>query len=360
MREKRPLRFMIVGSGWRAMFYVRIAERYPELFRLTAVVCRSREKEEMLRQQGIFAVTTPEEGEKTRPDFVVVAVTKTFICQVTEEWALRGFPVLCETPAGMNTEELGRLWQLKQERGARIQVAEQYHRYPVIRAGLEAVRQGKLGEPCGVRLSVAHDYHGVSLIRRMLGGGLEPVKMWGSRYRFSVTETDSRNGPVTDGRVTEKERTCITMEFASGKAAFYDFSGVQYHSFIRSRHVNVQGRDGEWNDTMLRYLGENYVPVEERLLPLLPERYRELETRGLRERGAVWDPVLHLEEAQDEYAIASMMFDMGEYLDTGREVYPLAEALEDAYLWLLMERAVKRLGVFVSSEPMPWHGSESS
>ena len=356
MNDKKPLTFVIIGSGWRAMFFVRIAGRYPQLFRLKYMLCRSQEKADRIRaDQGIPVTVYAEECEKAEPDFVVVAVSKASICQVTTEWALKGFPVICETPAGMNVEELQRLWELKEGHGARIQVAEQYHRYPVIMAGLEAVRRGKLGDPYGVRLSAAHDYHGVSLIRRMLNIAPEPVKLWGRSYVFPVTETDSRHGAVTDGRVEDRGRTCITMEFASGKMAYYDFSGVQYHSFIRSRHVNVQGRDGEWNDTVVRYVGEDHLPAEEHLKLCLPRRYRELETEELKCMAQNWNPVMELDGVQDEYAIATMLFDMKQYLEGGREVYPLAEALEDAYVWTLMEKAVKDPGAVVESQAMPWH-----
>lgn len=65
--------------------------------------------------------------------------------------------------------------------------------------------------------------------------------------------------------------------------------------------------------------------------------------------------MLKLDSGQDEYAIASMMLDMGEYLERGREVYPLAEALEDAYTWILMKEAEENPGHMISSEHMPWH-----
>ena len=35
-KSMKPLSFVIVGSGWRAMFYVRIAQRYPQCFKLAA------------------------------------------------------------------------------------------------------------------------------------------------------------------------------------------------------------------------------------------------------------------------------------------------------------------------------------
>ena len=53
--------------------------------------------------------------------------------------------------------------------------------------------------------------------------------------------------------------------------------------------------------------------------------------------------------------VKTMLFDMRQYLEGGREVYPLAEALEDAYVWTLMEKAVKDPGAVVESQAMPWH-----
>ena len=217
------------------------------------------------------------------------------------------------------------------------------------------MEQGKLGEPYGVSLSVAHDYHGASLIRKMLHMGFEPMTLRGSRYTFPVRQTDSRYGPITDGSIKNQDRDHVTIEFASGKVAFYDFSSIQYRSFIRSRHVNVRGRDGEWNDTILRYVGEDNLPVVEHMIPYLNPRYQVLETDKIKEICGRWNPVLTLDAVQDEYAIAAMMFDMREYLEGGKEIYPLADSLEDAYIFTLIQEAAARHGEPVISEKMPWH-----
>lgn len=365
-----PLSFIIVGSGWRAMFYVRIAKKYPHLFRLQYMLCRTEEKAERIRkEQGIPVTPSEEECEKARPDFVVAAVTKNAVFDVTRKWALKGFPVLSETPAAMELWQLRKLWDLKQNKGVWIQVAEQYYRYPLLAAGLryiikntETNNTGKtesihlnLSEPYAVTLSAAHDYHAISLIRHLLHMKMEPVKMQGRKYTFPVVETDSRFGAVTDGTVKDRDRTRITMEFASGKTAFYDFSGVQYHSFIRARHLNVQGENWEWNDTVLRYTDENNCPAEKKLTPFFNTAYEALASEELKKNGRQWSPFLKLDEWQDEYAIASMMLDMKAFIEEGKEIYPLAEALEDAYLWILMQKAVQNPGKVVESEKMPWH-----
>ena len=90
------LRFLVVGSGWRSLFYVRIAQALPQQFELCAVLCRSQEKAEQIRRYGAPVSTSPEQCAAMRPDFVVVAVNKASLAQVSKEWIERGFAVLCE------------------------------------------------------------------------------------------------------------------------------------------------------------------------------------------------------------------------------------------------------------------------
>ena len=98
--EKKPLRFVVIGSGWRSLFYWRIACAYPELFTMEAMLCRTEEKAGHMRKQyGVPAVTSEAVCEAMKPDFVVAAVNKASIFPVTKQWAGKGFPVLCETPA---------------------------------------------------------------------------------------------------------------------------------------------------------------------------------------------------------------------------------------------------------------------
>ena len=350
-----PLSFIVVGSGWRAMFYVRIALRYPQCFALKYLLCRTEEKAKLIcREYGIPVTTSVQACEAAHPDLVVVAVGRNDSFPVTAEWLNKGYPVLAETPAAQTEAELEKLWALRQA-GARLQIAEQYIRYPLIAAGLRAIDRGLLGEPQAVTLSLAHDYHAVSLIRHMLRPEPGAVRLRGLAYSFPVEETDSRAGPVRDGSVMQRPRSLAAMEFPDGKAAFYDFSGVQYHSFIRARHINVQGPRGEWNDTTLRYVDAGHLPARERLKPYLDPAYAPLHTPELLAISRVWQPEVHMETWQDEYAIASMLLDMGDYIRHGREVYPLAEALEDAYLWLLMDRAIKDPGPVLESQPHAWN-----
>ena len=96
------LRFIVVGSGWRSLFYWRIAQALPERFELCAMLCRTEEKaEKMHREYGVPVSTSAEQCIALHPDFVVVAVNKASIAAVSTEWLARGFAVLSETPAAL-------------------------------------------------------------------------------------------------------------------------------------------------------------------------------------------------------------------------------------------------------------------
>ena len=338
------------------MFYGRIARTYPELFEMKYMLCRSQEKADRIRTQTGFSVTTSKEAcEACRPDFVVVAVNKANIADVAEEWALRGHAVLTETPAGASLEQLERIWELRERCGCRIQVAEQYFHYPSLSVGMKYIERGDIGEPFSLYISAAHDYHGASIMRKYLSVGQEAFAVAAKRFRFPLTETDSREGAVTDGRTTLRERDIALFEFASGKIGLYDFSGEQYHSFIRSRHIIVRGRDGELSDQVLYRLDDRHYPRTKILLPELEPRYRVLETKRIRDYVRMWKPELSLDEIEDEYAIACMLYDMGDYIASGKEIYPLRDALQDAYMWLVLQEAVQKPGKQMYARKMPWN-----
>ena len=76
-------------------------------------------------------------------------------------------------------------------------------------------------------------------------------------------------------------------------------------------------------------------------MPVIPERYRCLDTQALRDRRRNWTAELAPDTVQDELAIASFLMDMGDYLRGGECPYPLWEAVEDARFWLELEKLRK-------------------
>ncbi|MGN0661601.1 MAG: Gfo/Idh/MocA family protein [Faecalibacterium sp.] len=329
------LRYLIVGSGWRSLFYVRIAQALPERFEACAMLCRTPEKAAQMQRYGVHTTCSLDECLALRPDLVVVAVNKASLSAVSREWLARGYSVLCETPAALSEEELRGLWELHLQ-GAKLQIAEQYALYPTLSAQLAAVRAGLLGTPAFARLSVAHGYHAASLARLFLNAGQQAVRVSGQAWPVQIIETDSRWGKIAHGPLVKKVLQRHTLEFAGGGVAFLDFCNVQYHSDLRTVHINIQGERGELDGHTLRYLGADAVPVC-RALEVQPR----FAGRGLTE---------------DETAIACLLDGMEAYSSGGPEVYPLADALQDAYISLLMDRALQSPGQVVESRRQPWNG----
>ncbi len=346
--------YLIVGSGYRAQYYGRIASRYPDLFR-AVYLCRSDEKAALMRRAtGAEAVTSAKEALAYKPDFAVIAVDKAHIATTVSEWTEKGLPVLAETPLGSTREELDYLRALK-DKGARISCAEQYRRYPILAEGIAALDEGTIGEPNSVYVSFLHDYHAASLIRRVLrigpGEGYA-IRAW--RQQSAVVETDSRAEAILDGRTKNASRDTAVIRFDSGKQAIYDFSSAQYRSYIRTRHLCVRGERGEWSDTRLLYLDGENCPKRRELLPALPPRYRCLDTQALRDRRRHWSAELDLDTVQDEFAVATMLLEMGEYAKGGKPPYEIEEALADAYFSILLGEAVES-GKELRSKGFEWN-----
>lgn len=377
---KRKYRFIIVGSGWRSMYYVRAAKALPHIFSLEAMLCRTDEKAERIaKEMNIHTTTSIEECEKIKPDFVVVAVNKSSIGEVSKEWMAKGFTVLCETPPTVDEAELGRLWELHKEKGWRLCVAEQYFMYPSYRSMLEVLDSGIIGEPYNVNISLAHEYHGASLMKKILHTEDETFTITGKKYTYPVKETANRYERFTDGRVGLKSRDVMTIEFESGKTAFYDFSSEQYRSKIRSNYVKVQGVNGELVSVdgafnRVQYMDENNQPKEQEIVV----KERQLTTGdanpNLNEVTEVTSVIMKMCSenkdtkllydaeselglcglAEDETAVAAMMLGAGIYNDGGKEIYPLKNALTDAYMAGLMQKALEKPGVTVTSKKQPW------
>ena len=349
------LSYIIVGSGYRAEYYGRIAKTWPELFR-AVFLCRSAEKAALMKERtGVDATTDAAEAAGFRPDFAVIAVDRGHMAQTAEEWIRKGLPVVTETPVGETDEQLTRLWKLGRE-GAKIVCCEQYHRQPLLAGGLRILSEGRIGTPSSMYISLLHDYHAASLIRRAMQIPVgEPYTIYGAGQRNRAAETDSRGGAILDGREADVSRTQAIVAYESGKQVLYDFCPIQYRSYIRARHLTVRGSTGEWSDTVIRYLDGANRPEQIFLMPEIPERYRPLDTQALRDRRRNWQSDLAPDTVQDEYAIATILADMADYLRGGSSPYPLADALEDARFWILLQEAVRRPYEEIRSRIMPWH-----
>ena len=361
------IKFIIVGSGWRSLYYVRAAKALPEIFELCAMYCRTEEKaQKMAAEHDIHTTTSIEECVNYKPNFVVVVVSKNSIAEVSIEWMERGFTVLCETPAAQDIDTLNRLWNMHTQ-GHKLVVAEQFTRFPQHSALLNVVNRNLIGEPDCLNISLAHDYHGASLLRALLK--LTPdtdFTVSAKAYKFPTTETLTRYESYKDGRVADKKRTVAAFEFANGKVALFDFDSEQYRSPIRRNTVKLQGCRGEIIDNMVYYLDENNEPGTSEIR--IEKRTVETDDPNPNLRNIDEVTTIHFEGeniytpefglcglAQDETAVALLMKQTAEYSQgISGEPYPLRDALQDAYMAILLQQAISTQNK-ITSEKQAWH-----
>ena len=88
------VKYAVIGSGWRAEFYIRIAKAVPEKFDLTAVLIRNEEKGRKFSEKfGVTVVNTVDTLMKDAPEFVVLAIKRGCVTDYLLELFEKGIPV---------------------------------------------------------------------------------------------------------------------------------------------------------------------------------------------------------------------------------------------------------------------------
>ncbi|KNC20123.1 oxidoreductase [Arthrobacter sp. RIT-PI-e] len=352
------IRFAIIGTGWRSLFFQRIARALPERFEVCGVVARSEESARRIDAAWDVPVfrSLPDLLGSVTPEFVVVSVTKTVAPDVIEEAVSLGVPVLAETPPAPDLEGLLRLLRLVEE-GAVIQVAEQYHLSPLLNAQLAIAASGRLGTVSQALVAQCHDYHGVSILRRALGVGFESPVITADTFDHPLVKGPSRAGePQEEITVTTRQITA-RLDFGD-RLGVYEFASDQYFSWIRANRLLIRGERGEVKDTEVRYLQDFRTPMFHEIRRVSAGEGGNLEGQFLRGlvAGDAWvyrNEFLPGRLNDDELAIAMCLRRMSEHVAGGPEFYGLAEAAQDTYLGLLIHEAAETGGT-IRAERQPW------
>jgi hypothetical protein len=342
--QGRPVTFGIVGGAWRAEFFFRIAQALPDRFRIAGCVARTEATRSRIENAwGLPTFGGIDELVKLKPDFVVTSVPRNVSADVILELASQNVAVLAETPPGQDLDALVHLWK-GLPGSARIQVAEQYQFQPLHAARLALTRSGLLGEIHEAQVSVAHGYHGISLLRRFLNVGFENATINALAFKSPIVAGPNRAGPPAEERKIITRQIIASLEF-KGKLAIFDFVEDQYFSWIRSNRVLVRGDRGEINNLDVQYLVHFETPMELQLRRLDAGETGNLEGyhhKGYVGSGAWWyrNPFAPARLSDEEIAVATCLSAMSRYLETGESFYGLAEAAQDHYLGLLIDKAI--------------------
>ncbi|MBQ8953060.1 MAG: Gfo/Idh/MocA family oxidoreductase [Clostridia bacterium] len=351
-----------IGNGWRTNGYWRIVRQVPEKFEISGVLFRNAEKAAAygaLRPR--LAFTDIDEFLRQDHDMVFILLPRQVVLPYIEKCLAAGFPLLLETPPADGLDQLKEVWALQQKYSAKIQVAEQYFLQPYHKAVRALVDRGLLGDVSNLRIAMAHDYHGISIMRRLLGAGDKPCVISAQQFSFPVLRHCGREGLVRGAdTIRNDSRKVAAFSFDGGKVGFFDFAGEQYFNYFRSRHLNVQGTHGEINDYSVTYWNDG-LPMTGRMERQDTGRDSNLE--GYFHRGITWNgsfiyenpfaPFVEARLTDDEIAMGSLLLGMERMMQTGEEIYPLKEALQDTYLYLMMDEAI-RLGRPVETKAQPW------
>ena len=349
--------FGIVGTGWRSIFFLRVAQACPDQFQIAGIVTRNPDKAASLAHQYKAPLFTSLEAlVETEPAFVVASVPRTVNPGVLHQLADLNMPALSETPPAATVEEMRELYA-RVEQGAKIQVAEQYFLQPHHAARLAFAHGGKLGAINQAQVSAAHGYHGISLMRKYLGVMFENASITVHNFTSPIVKGPNRNGPPEEESIGDSAQTVAWFDFGD-KFGVFDFNRDQYFSHIRNQRLLVRGERGEIiNDTAV-YLKDYLTPIEVKFSRQSAGQEGNLEGNHLKgiQAGEEWvyqNPLAPGELSDDEIAVGSCMLGMAEYANGGDSFYSLAEAYQDTYLDLLIQEASDSGGP-ISSETQPW------
>lgn len=354
------IKITMIGGGRRSEYYMHCANALPEVFEVENVYLRDAEKaKDYAKRLAVPTTSNLDDILNSDCDYVIVALPRKIALEYIEILYKANKAVFCETPPGASVEEFAELWELTQKMNGKIQVTEQYFEWPLFGAWLKAVDDGLIGEVSNISISAIHGYHAMNIIRRFLGLKGENCTAIGKLYKFPVAVTSENEDGTIRCEVKDAPRQTVNFEFENGKVAFYDFANIQYSSQIRTRQLNVQGTRGEIDDLTIRFLDENNEYIKQ---DLIRNDMGENTIRGFAHVGVTLMgkyfyknkfPEARLND--DEVSIATIMYHMKEYVDTGKEFYSLKDALQDSYFSLMIDKALANPQTEIKTETQVWY-----
>ncbi len=355
-----PARIGVVGTGWRAEFFLRLAAMLPDQLTLVGVTTRRPEAAaEVSRRWGVPTYPTATELVRAQsPDLALSVVTPDANAEVVTDLVGAGAKVLCETPPAPDATGMHRLWEAVGHRDA-VQVAEQYLLLPGHAARLELVRRGAIGEVSSVHVSSTHGYHAVSMMRGLLDAGDGPATVSAVRHTGPLVDPLTRDGWTDDDTAKPAGTVLATIDFGDGRSGLYDFTDNQWHNQLRLRRILVRGSHGEICDNDVVRLTAPRTILRSRLVRSQLGQDLNLDghdTEHVSFDGQVlWrNPFLGLRLMDEEIAIGAILTAAAAWArDEGPAPYPLARGCQDHLVGLAIDEAV-RTGARVRTDPGPW------
>ena len=327
------INYSIIGAGWRAEFYIRLAKICPDTFHLCGICIRNEEKaKELQNKYGINSVRTLEELKKIPCDFFVNCINKADISDLSLSLAEEGFAVLMETPACVNSKQAKEYAQ-RLRTHHRISVAEQFHLKPMYQTVKAIIDEGIIGNVCDMEISLCHEYHAMSLIRKFLDVDSIP-KVTSTKISSPLLVTNGRGGELENKQVKTSERFVKIFDFGE-KSALYHFDRSQYFSPIRTDSYVIHGTRGEIRDGVVRYFNQNNRFIQSNIIHNTSGNLDGFFNGTVTFENKVYykSPFGDARLSDEETAIGEVLLRMDSFIKTGKQFYSFDEALKDVIFW---------------------------
>jgi predicted dehydrogenase len=278
--NKQPLRVAIIGTAKRSDYlYGPLIKALPDEVELVSVWGRNIDSVEALgKSLGVPGYTDMDKlVRETAPEIGIVSVNYHANGEVGLMTVQAGLHALLETPIAHKLSQADAIIAAAQERGLKIEIAEQFHRRPLEQIKLKLIASGLFGRVHTAFNDFAgHGYHGVSVLRSYLGFDAKPLQVTGTVRKYDLAPHWSRLSGTTGPRIETQEYGII--EFEGGQVGIFHWTDVAYDSALRwwrsSRFLAEKGMgitvgvglDVEERLSLLSPGGEapNFITIERR------------------------------------------------------------------------------------------------
>ena len=233
--NKNPLRVAIIGTAKRSDYlYGPLIQAMPAEVKLVSVWGRRAESVQRLgKSLGVPAYTDIASLIRdTAPEIGIVSVNYHANGEVGLMAVQSGLHVLLETPIAHKLSEADAIIAAAQERGLKVEIAEQFHRRPLEQIKLNLIASGLFGRVHTAFNDFAgHGYHGVSVLRSYLGFDAKPIQVTGTVRQYDLVPHWSRLAGTRAARTETQEHSII--EFEAGQVGIFHWTDVGYDSALR-------------------------------------------------------------------------------------------------------------------------------
>jgi predicted dehydrogenase len=235
MAQTQPVRVAIIGTAKRSDYlYGPILAALKEKISLVGVWGRSLESAQRLGESlnAPWYTSLEKLVRETAPQIGIVSVSYGANGEVGLAAVESGLNVLLETPIAHDLRQADAIIAAAQQRGLKVEVAEQFHRRPMEQIKLKLIESGLFGKVHTAFNDFAgHGYHGISVMRSYLGFDARPLQVTGLVRQYPLGSHWSRLANTTGPRTETQEHGIF--EFDGGQTGVFHWTDVGYDSPLR-------------------------------------------------------------------------------------------------------------------------------